>query len=201
MMRFVSRRIACVAAALLVATCGGTKIDGQAGAGGHAGSASGAGGGGASGGAGGSAGGGIGGGVGGGTAGTVGGTVGTVGSGGAGGACIAATVFCPAVYTPRSPDASVGCAGQSGSSCWDDVPCGAGRRVSGAPNFENTLTCVYDGRGELVSATTCGYQAYYAYCRRAFGCDTSGPTQCNGSPLECFHVGADITCAVDAGSD
>jgi hypothetical protein len=200
-MELMSRKIVAVAVALFVASCGCAKNGAVGGSGGGDGSASGGGGGVASAGSGGGANGGIGGGIGGigGSAG--GGIAGTAGSGGAGGGCIAATVLCPAVYAPMSADASVGCTLLSGSPCWDDTPCGTGRRVSGEPNFENSLTCIYDGTGELVSATTCGYVAHYAYCRRSVGCDTPSPQMCDGSPLECFHVGADVTCPVDAGSD
>ena len=59
------------------------------------------------------------------------------------------------------------------------------------------VTCIYDGQGALVSATTCGYQAHNIYRHRSLSC--SGP--CDGSPMECFHLGADVTCPADAGSD
>jgi hypothetical protein len=204
------RGTACVAVALFLAGCGPAKNDAIGGSGGGGGSATGGRGAAASGGASGAAGatggsgsggsgggsGGIGGSAGGGVGGAAAGT-----SGAAGAACLAPAALCPAVYTPRSADSTVGCTPQSGSPCWDDTPCGAGRSVSGEPDFENTLTCIYDGTGQLVSATTCGYEAYYRYCPSLFGCGTSSRQSCTGSPGECFHVGADVTCAVDAGSD
>jgi hypothetical protein len=235
-MKLMSRRIAGVAVALFVASCGGAKNDGQGGSTGRGGSGSGGAltgagggsggatggdiggtggasggiGGGASGGIGGASGG-IGGGASGGISGTGGGSVGGSGGGGIGGggtggaagsdgtgAC-SPTTLCPAVYSPANT--SNVCSPSVAVPCLNDVPCGAGRKLTGTPTFEDSLTCIYDGQGQLVSATTCGYRAHNTYCPKEFSCRTPNTTYCDGSPLECYHLGANVTCPVDSGSD
>ena len=115
---------------------------------------------------------------------------------GTGGACATADRLCPARYVAMG--AAVPCTPESGSPCWDDEPCGAGRRVSGRPNFENTLTCIYDRQGAIVSATSCGYDAHYTHC--VPGCSPVGGPYCAGS-FGCYHAGTEVSCPADGGSD
>jgi hypothetical protein len=125
----------------------------------------------------------------------------SAGMGGAGGACLRPDELCPATYAPVTAGES--CDGGTGA-CRDEQPCGPGRRVYGLPNFENTLSCVYDSQGALVSATTCGYRAYNSLCRQQSTCAAPGSGSCvgGGSLDECFTVGENVACApADGGPD
>lgn len=204
-MKLMFGRIACFAFGLFVASCGSAKHDCPGASGGRGGSAAGGRAGTAGAGSGGPGSGDTGG-VGGGTAGVAGsasgGTGGGGGTAGAGGAADDCTPsrLCPAVYSPNIANDSIGCTPAATLPCWQDVPCGAGRKISGAPDFEDSVTCIYDGQGALVSATTCGYVAHNHYCRQ-LNCSAALPNLCDGSPMECFRLGADVTCPGDAGTD
>jgi hypothetical protein len=64
------------------------------------------------------------------------------------------------------------------------------------------LSCIYDSQGAIVSATTCGYEAYNSLCRTQPACAAPGSNSCAGFPGECFTAGANLTCpAADAGAD
>ena len=83
--------------------------------------------------------------------------------------------------------------------CWDeDSACGAGRIIRFRPNFENDVTCIYDAAGDIISATTCGHTAP-AYCNGVV-CRPPDEMPCPGNS-SCVHVGANVTCNADAGSN